>query len=241
MPIFDELASMSQEQFYASSDSCALWPRSRIADISIDVDLCILAGSNSLTCHNMVRAALALACISHATLGFAPTARPRVGVARPAAPREPFDCEVDLETGEPVTVQITPTMSDSELVVAQYPLPFFIDIENRAQLGAVVTKDGSEQQNKGVERVGDRLRAFTYYEYGAKASDGGGVLTMLNSFSGSGYSWNRQLFDATFVSWESSLEKLVTNEPRRTDSVTMVFERPVAPAPAPAAPPAAAE
>ena len=64
---------------------------------------------------------------------------------------------------------------------------------------------------------------------------------MFNSFSGAGYSWNRQLFDATFVSWESSLEKLVTNEPRRTDSVTMVFERPVAPAPAPAAPPAAAE
>ena len=89
--------------------------------------------------------------------------------------------------------------------------------------------------------MGDRLRAFTYYEYGAKSSDGGGVLTMLNSFSGSGYSWNRQLFDATFVSWESSLEKLVTNEPRRTNSVTMVFERPVAPAPAPADPPAAAE
>ena len=190
----------------------------------------------------MLRAALALACISHATLGFAPAARPRVGVARHASTREPFECSVDLETGEPVTVQITPTMSDSELVVAKYPLPFFIDIENRAQLGAVVTKDGSEQQNKGVERVGDRLRAFTYYEYGAKQTDGGGVLTMLNSFSGSGYSWNRQLFDATFVSWESSLEKLVTNEPRRTDSVTMVFERPVAPAPAPAAaPPAAAE
>ena len=72
-------------------------------------------------------------------------------------------------------------------------------------------------------------------------SDGGGVLTMFNSFSGAGYSWNRQLFDATFVSWESSLEKLVTNEPRRTNSVTMVFERPVAPSPAPAAPPAAAE
>ena len=194
----------------------------------------------------MVRAVLALACISHATLGFAPpaarpAARPRVGVARHASTREPFDCQIDLETGEPVTVQITPTMSDSELVVAQYPLPFFIDIENRAQLGAVVTKDGSEQQNKGVERVGDRLRAFTYYEYGAAPSDGGGVLTMFNSFSGAGYSWNRQLFDATFVSWESSLEKLVTNEPRRTDSVTMVFERPVAAAPAPAAPPAAAE
>ena len=67
----------------------------------------------------MVRAVLALACISHATLGFAPAARPRVGVARHAAPaREPFDCQIDLETGEPVTVQITPTMSDSELVVA---------------------------------------------------------------------------------------------------------------------------
>ena len=190
----------------------------------------------------MLRATLVV-CIAHAALGFAPpAARPRVGVARPAAPaREPFECEVDLEAGEPVKIQITPTMSDSELVVAQYPLPFFIDIENRAQLGAVVTKDGSEQQNKGVERVGDRLRAFTYYEYGAAPSDGGGVLTMFNSFSGAGYSWNRQLFDATFVSWESSLEKLVTNEPRRTDSVTMVFERPVAPAPAPAAPPAAAE
>ena len=190
------------------------------------------------------RAALVVVCISHAALGFAPpVARPRVGLARHAAPaREPFECEVDLEAGEPVKIQITPTMSDSELVVAQYPLPFFIDIENRAQLGAVVTKDGSEQQNKGVERVGDRLRAFTYYEYGAAPSDGGGVLTMFNSFSGAGYSWNRQLFDATFVSWESSLEKLVTNEPRRTDSVTMVFERPVPPAQAPvAAPPAAAE
>jgi hypothetical protein len=141
--------------------------------------------------------------------------------------REPFDIEVMLDQDVPVPIQITPTMADSEIVVAQYPLPFFIDIENRAQLGAVVTKDGSEQKNKGVEKVGDRLRAFTYYEYGPGVLNaGGGVLTMFNSFSGAGYSWNRQLFDATFVSWESSLEKLVTNEPQRTNSVTMVFERP---------------
>ena len=31
---------------------------------------------------------------------------------------QPFECEVDLEAGEPVKIQITPTMSDSELVVA---------------------------------------------------------------------------------------------------------------------------
>ena len=105
----------------------------------------------------MLRAAALLLCVSHAALGFAPPAAPpRVGLARHAAPaREPFECEVDLEAGEPVRIQITPTMSDSELVVAQYPLPFFIDIENRAQLGAVVTKDGSERcGNQPVGQAG---------------------------------------------------------------------------------------
>ena len=68
----------------------------------------------------MLRAAALLLCVSHAALGFAPPAAPpRVGLARHAAPaREPFECEVDLEAGEPVRIQITPTMSDSELVVA---------------------------------------------------------------------------------------------------------------------------
>ena len=42
------------------------------------------------------------------------------------------------------------SMSDSELVVAQYPLPFFIDIENRAQLGARESRRSlSEQREQG--------------------------------------------------------------------------------------------
>ena len=42
-----------------------------------------------------------------------------------------------------------------------------------------------------------------------------------------GVKYQRRLYDATFIPWEKALEVLCTNEPRRTDSVTMVFERPV--------------
>ena len=138
--------------------------------------------------------------------------------------RANFEVEVMLE-GASVKAELSPTMANSELVVAQYPLPFFIDIENAGQKGSVVTKDGSEQENKGVERVGDRLRAFTYYEVGQSLDAGGGVVSMFGGFGGAGIKYRRKLFDATFVSWEKSLETLCTNEPRRTDSVTMIFER----------------
>lgn len=177
----------------------------------------------------MLRAVLAALCVARGA-GFQRPAPRSTGVAvSAAAAREPLEAMIQSDGDEPVPVQITPTMANSEVVVAQYPLPFFIDIENRAQLGAVVTKDGSAQQNKGAERVGDRLRAFTWYEYGvSKWTEGGGVVSMLGAFSGSGYKWNREIFDATFVSWETSLEKLVTNEPSKTDSVTMIFERPTA-------------
>ena len=71
---------------------------------------------------HMLRGILAAVCVARGAGFVQRPSAPRVGVARHAAPaREPFECEVDLEAGEPVKIQITPTMSDSELVVAQYP------------------------------------------------------------------------------------------------------------------------
>mmetsp|Transcript_29110 Transcript_29110/g.87007 ORF Transcript_29110/g.87007 Transcript_29110/m.87007 type:complete len:181 (+) Transcript_29110:191-733(+) len=163
----------------------------------------------------------------HSFLGARRHARPVTSVApRAAAADKVFTVEVELEQG-PVKVQLSPTMAKSEVVVAKYPLPFFIDIEARKEAGNVVTKDGSEQKNDGAERVGDRLRAFTYYEVGSNVGGGGGAIDMFASFGGVGIKYQRKLFDATFVPWEKALETLCTNEPRRTDSVTMVFERPV--------------
>ena len=170
---------------------------------------------------------LRLCVVLAAAAAFRAPAAPRVSAPRTrlASTREDFEIEVELEQGA-VTVQLSPTMEKSELVVAQYPLPFFIDIEQTKD-GNMVTKDGSQQENDGVERVGDRLRAFTYYEVGQSLDEpgGGGVISMLGSFGGASIKWRRKLFDATFTPWDKALEVLITNEPRRTDSVTMVFER----------------
>ena len=54
-------------------------------------------------------------------------------------------------------------------------------------------------------------------------------VSMFASFGGTSIKWQRKIFDATFVSWDKALETLCTNEPRRTDSVTMIFERSTAP------------
>ncbi|KAH8099234.1 hypothetical protein JL720_2218 [Aureococcus anophagefferens] len=169
---------------------------------------------------------LRLCVVLAAAAAFRAPVAPRVSAPRTrlALTREDFEIEVELEQGA-VTVQLSPTMEKSELVVAQYPLPFFIDIEQTKD-GNMVTKDGSQQENDGVERAATGS-AFTHYEVGQSLDEpgGGGVISMLGSFGGASIKWRRKLFDATFTPWDKALEVLITNEPRRTDSVTMVFER----------------
>mmetsp|Transcript_15313 Transcript_15313/g.53373 ORF Transcript_15313/g.53373 Transcript_15313/m.53373 type:complete len:199 (-) Transcript_15313:221-817(-) len=155
-------------------------------------------------------------------------------VARPATSlrvAEPgFVLELDLDAERSLKTSIRRSMADSSLIVAKYPLPFFIDIE-ATKTGNIVTKDGSEQKNNGAERVGDRLRGFTYYAV-SQDSGGGGPASMFASFGGLNVKMTRQLYDATMVPWDKALEMLMTNEPRRTDEVIMIFERPAPAAPA---------
>ncbi|KAH8049802.1 hypothetical protein JL721_11581 [Aureococcus anophagefferens] len=140
-----------------------------------------------------------LCVVLAAAAAFRAPVAPRVSAPRTrlASTREDFEIEVELEQGAVTTKD-----------------------------GNMVTKDGSQQENDGVERVGDRLRV-TYYEVGQSLDEpgGGGVISMLGSFGGASIKWRRKLFDATFTPWDKALEVLITNEPRRTDSVTMVFER----------------
>lgn len=175
---------------------------------------------------------LVLAGVAHALV--APSAR-RTSAVRVSAAVDDFEVRLPLENGD-VTVKLSRTLEASELVVADYPLPFFIDIKTQRGFN-VVTKDGSDQENKGVERVGDRLRAFTFYEIG-QGLGGGGAVDMFASFGGLSIKHERKLYDATFVPWESALEKLCTNEPRRTSTVTMIFERAAVPAAGDSPPPA---
>ena len=175
-----------------------------------------------------------LLVVASARALVAPAAR-RPRPLRVAAAADTFEVSVPLEEGA-VTVELSKTMEHSELVVENYPLPFFIDIKTQRGFN-VVTKDGSDQENKGVERVGDRLRAFTFYEIG-QGLGGGGAVDMFASFGGLSIKHERKLYDATFVPWESALEKLCTNEPRRTSTVTMIFERAAVPAAGDSPPPA---
>ena len=174
-----------------------------------------------------LRAACAAALCALAVDAFAPGGRAfaRSPALMSAPPAKGFEVKLDLGDRE-IKVNIPKTMAESELIIENYPLPFFIDIESVEGKGNIVTKDGSEQQNKGSERTGDRLRGFTYFTIAQGFQEGGGPVSMLSAFGGASVKYRKMLFDATQVPWEAALEKLMTNEPRRTDSVTMIFERP---------------
>lgn len=84
---------------------------------------------------------------------------------------------------------------------------------------AVCTKAGA-----GGEQPGDLLRYCTKWQLGTP--DGDGILTTAASFAG-GISWKLGLFDvAKAGKWDEVVEALTSNTEQRSDTVTLVFERP---------------
>ena len=86
---------------------------------------------------------------------------------------------------------------------------------------AVCTKDGA-----GGEKEGDVLRFTTSWVLGA-AQGGGDLMDSAMAFSGA-LKWQFQLFEVDKAgSWDKVVEALTSNTPERTDSVQLVFERPL--------------
>lgn len=104
-----------------------------------------------------------------------------------------------------------------EIVEVRYGLPFGLDVTPQNGL-AVCTKDGA-----GGEKVGDVLRYTSQWTLGLPRGDG--IVASAAAFSG-GVSWQCSMFDAAKASkWDEVVDALVSNEPRRTDEVVLIFER----------------
>ena len=115
-------------------------------------------------------------------------------------------------------VKFKPLASPSEAVVVKYSIPFGLNVEQQNGL-AVCTKAG-----EGGEAVGDILRYCTEWKIGLPPGDG--ALTTAASFGGI-VSWQMGLFDvAKAGSWDAVVEALTSNTEDRTDTVTLIFERP---------------
>ena len=135
------------------------------------------------------------------------------------AAREAFDLTVDLQPRGKARLRFKPSLPESEAVVVKYKLPFGLNVENKGGQ-AVCTKDG-----EGGEKVGDILRYTTEWKLGLPAGDG--AITTAASFAGA-ISWQLGLFDvAKAKAWDEVVEALVSNTEDRTDTITLVFERPL--------------
>ncbi len=134
-----------------------------------------------------------------------------------------FRLSLDLGQAGTANLRMKPLLPQgSEAVVVKYKLPFGLNVENMDGR-AVCTKDGD-----GGERVGDILRYTTQWTMGLPRGDG--LISTAASFGGA-IGWQIGLFDvARAASWDEVVEALVSNTPERTDSVTLVFERPAPPA-----------
>mmetsp|Transcript_889 Transcript_889/g.1403 ORF Transcript_889/g.1403 Transcript_889/m.1403 type:complete len:175 (-) Transcript_889:1449-1973(-) len=132
-----------------------------------------------------------------------------------------FKLSLDLGKNGKGTLKMLPTMPSSEAVTVQYKVPFNLNLEN-VDGRAVITKDGP-----GGERAGDVLRYCTNWTLQLPA--GGGIASTVGSFGGA-LSWQIGLFDVKKAkTWDEVVEALVSNTEERTDTATLVFERPTEP------------
>jgi hypothetical protein len=135
------------------------------------------------------------------------------------AEREPLSLKVEIPPRGMCGVRFKPILPESEAVVVKYKVPFSLNVEEKGGR-AVCTKAGP-----GGEAVGDILRYTT--EWKLDLPQGDGVVTTVASFAG-GLSWQMGLFDvAKAGSWEEIVNALVSNTEQRTDTVTLIFERPL--------------
>lgn len=134
--------------------------------------------------------------------------------------RDPFVMPIDLGASGKGQLKFKPSFASSEAVLVKYALPFELSVEQQSGK-PVVTKDGP-----GGERVGDVLRYSTKWEQELPNARNDGVFDMLGSFGGL-LKWKVNMFDMNKAqSWDDVVEALTSNTPDRTDSVTLVFERP---------------
>mmetsp|Transcript_18055 Transcript_18055/g.40054 ORF Transcript_18055/g.40054 Transcript_18055/m.40054 type:complete len:180 (+) Transcript_18055:24-563(+) len=134
----------------------------------------------------------------------------------------PFELSVSLPGKNELQAQMKfPAALDvpSEIVEVRYNVPFGLNVEPKNNM-AVCTKDGP-----GGEKVGDILRYSSQWTLGLPR--GGGVVDTALSFSGS-VSWQVSMFDVLKASsWNEVVEALTSNTEDRTDTVVLLFERPV--------------
>ena len=176
----------------------------------------------------MLHFLLLLTGASALTLRAAPhVVAPAVARASTAvmADRPPFELSLDLPPRGQCSLKFKPLpqYAKSEAVVVIYDLPFGLNVESIDGL-AKVTKAGPNG-----EKVGDILRYCTKWELGlpgGMASPGATIA----SFSGAGLRYNLGLFDVLkdATKWDDLVDALLSHTPERCDSVTLVFERPVA-------------
>jgi len=148
----------------------------------------------------------------------------RLSVARlqgaSMAQREPFAVVLDLAPRGKCNLRFKPLFDESECVVVKYDLPFGLNVENQKGV-AVCTKAGT-----GGEIEGDVLRYCTEWNIGLPGGEASPGATIA-SFSGAGLGWKLGLFDVIkATSWDDVVTALTSNTQERTDSVTLVFERP---------------
>ena len=133
--------------------------------------------------------------------------------------REAFTLKLDLPPRGTCNLKFNPLLDSSEAVVVTYKLPFGLNVENKGG-AAVVTKDGD-----GGEKEGDILRYTTKWELGTPPE--GTIAGTIGAFGGL-INWQLGLLDVAKASdWNEVVEALTSNTPERTDSVTLVFERPL--------------
>merc|ERR1711920_140747 len=168
--------------------------------------------------------ALAAALTPSAPLGVRPmrpttTCRTAVPVRLATSNAKFWDLSLDLGKAGTANLRMKATMPNSEPVIVRYTIPFGLNVEEQRGR-AVCTKDG-----EGGEKMGDVLRYTTAWSMGLPRGDG--LISTAASFGGA-IGWQISLFDVTSAqSWDSVVEALVSNTPERTDSVTLVFERPL--------------
>ena len=129
-----------------------------------------------------------------------------------------FKLDVDLGDQGVAKMKFKPLLEDSTVVVVKYAVPFGLDA-GPEDGKVLVTKDGA-----GGEKVGDILRFTTFWSM--KQIEGSGLASTIGNFGGAP-KWGVGLFDvAKANSFQEVVDALLTNEKRRTDTVTLIFERP---------------
>ena len=138
----------------------------------------------------------------------------------PSFKPDTFKIDIDLGNDGIANLNLKQTIQNSNPVVVKYNLPFNLNLAQDKQTGrAICTKDGTNG-----EKQGDVLRFCTRWSMGLPQGDG--MISTVASFGGA-IGWQIGFFDVDRArNWDEVVEALVSNTPERSNSATLVFERP---------------